>query len=295
MNSLFGDHGGWKEMNNTKLMAIAMLAVVGATANAQSIFNYNVNGGVYSQNFNTLNTSSSAAWSNNASFPFSGMTGWSAWRAGSAGISGSRDATSANNTAIVASDGNSNTGALYSFGSFGSSDRALGNVGSGGTGDFLFVLALKNTTGDTLTQFTLGYDMEQWRNGGNTSAQSMIFDYKDLNSASIAFTDTDANAAGFTTPGGAFDGASVVNTSTATTVNGNAAGLVSGRGGTITGLNWANGDVLLLRWWDDNNQGNDHGLSIDNVTFSAVPEPGTMVALGLGLAAMARRRRANKD
>jgi hypothetical protein len=30
MNSFFGDHGGWKEMNNTKLMAIAMLAVVGA-------------------------------------------------------------------------------------------------------------------------------------------------------------------------------------------------------------------------------------------------------------------------
>jgi hypothetical protein len=41
---------------------------------------------------------------------------------------------------------------------------------------------------------------------------------------------------------------------------------------------------------DANHNGSDAGLAIDDISFEAVPEPFTMSALALGLAAIARKR-----
>jgi hypothetical protein len=47
-----------------------------------------------------------------------------------------------------------------------------------------------------------------------------------------------------------------------------------------------------LRWADLNNTGNDHGLGIDNLSFSAaVPEPSTFALIGLVLAGLTAGRR----
>jgi hypothetical protein len=48
---------------------------------------------------------------------------------------------------------------------------------------------------------------------------------------------------------------------------------------------------LYVAFWMDNGEG-DYG-KIDNVVISAIPEPGTLALLGLGLAALAGRRRAH--
>ncbi len=241
----------------------------------------------YSQNFDTLATGGAAnVWTNDST-----LTGWFLFNKSNAAV-----------TTYAADNGSSNTGSFYSFGASAGaiSDRALGGTASGGayfgspasgTVAGYIAAAFTNSTGVTLNSVTLGFDGEQWRNGGNTSAQAMVLQYGFGSSfASVVWT----------VPGGNFDWSSPVIGSTAATVNGNAAGLASGKGGTLSNLSWDNNSTLWVRWVENNDVGNDHGLAIDNFTLSVnaitttVPESDTsaMILAGLGLMGfMARRRK----
>jgi len=264
-------------MYTRTLITLALLA--GATA-AQAAVAVDTADFIYSQDFDTLaSTGSSNAWANDST-----LSGWSLFTGAGAAIASYR-----------ADTGASNAGAFYSFGAASGSERALGGVGSGGSyfgspasgavAGYIAV-AFTNATGLALTGFTLGFDGEQWRNGGNTSAQGMVLSY--------GFGSSYGDVATWTAPGGAFDWASPVVGSTSGSVDGNGTGLVSGLGGTVATA-WASGDTLWVRWTDVNDVGNDHGLAIDNLSFSvsAVPEASTTAMLLAGLAAMgfvARRR-----
>jgi hypothetical protein len=100
----------------------------------------------------------------------------------------------------------------------------------------------------------------------------------------------------WTAPGSNFDWASTQNTATAAAVNGNTAGLVSGRGGAVN-TTWAAGTTLWLRWVERNDTGNDHGLAIDNFQLTAgsavtpVPLPPALGLLVAGLGGLSRFRR----
>jgi hypothetical protein len=250
---------------------------------AQAQITYTTQGSFYTQNFDSLAASgSNLGWINDSTLP-----GWSLFRQPSPGTGV---------TAYNASTGSSTTGSFYSYGSTGSPDRALGGLaaanayfGTPANGSVAgwIALEIRNDTGSTLPGFTLSYRGEQWRNGGNTSPQTMTLEY--------GFGASFENVTAWQMPGGTFDWTSPVATASAGLVDGNAAGSVGGLGGTLSGLSWNTGESLWLRWTERNDLGSDHGLAIDSFSFTAVPEPRHyMLGVGLGLMMFAglRRRRA---
>ena len=254
---------------NTKTLLSGAALLARAPLAAQAQISIATPSSTYAQSFDSLaNTGTANAWVNDLTLP-----GWSLFS--STGVAA---------TTYRADAGTSNAGAIYSYGSTGSTERALGSVASG-TFAGNIVLALANNTGSVLNSFTIGYTGEQWRNGGNTAAQSLSVEYG-FGATYVTTTFTPAGGLGFTSP---------VVGATAAAVDGNAAGAVANLGGVVA-ANWAVGDTLWVRWVDLNDTGNDHGLAIDNLSFSvtAVPEPDTLALwlAGLGaIAVVARRRR----
>ena len=234
----------------------------------------------YSQDFDSLTTSTTAVpWVNDST-----LAGWSLYTS-----------TLADAPTILGGTGSTSTGSFYSFGAAGSSERALGGTASGGAyfgspasgavAGYIAV-AFTNNSGGALDGFTLAFNGEHWRNGGNTSAQPMVLEYGV--GASIG-------TVGLWSAPASLTWSSPVIGATAAAVDGNMAGRVTSLSATVTSLGWAAGDTLWVRWTERNDIGNDHGLAIDDLSFSvrAVPEPGALTLMLAGLAAVgfvARRR-----
>lgn len=260
----------------TVALAVAATSMIATAANAAVM--YTTSNSTYSQDFNSL---TSGSWSNDST-----LTGWSLFNKDSNALA-----------SIALADGSSNSGGFFSFASASaSSDKALGGTGSGGSyfgspasGNLAGYIALSitNSTGSSIDSFTLNYDGEQWRNGGNTSAHTMNVQY--------GFGSTFSTVSSWTNAASTFNFTSPITGSSASALDGNAAAnRAAGLGGTVSDLTWANGDTLWLRWIEINDAGSDHALAIDNLTFSAnaVPEPASLGLIGIAGLALARRRRA---
>ena len=187
-----------------------------------------------------------------------------------------------------------NTGSFWAFGSSATvTDMALGSVGSATVAadntPMFIALRLTNTTGVTLTSFTVTYDGEEWRDGQSAAAETLTFDYSTTAVAGDWFTTgvfVANSALNFTSP--VFSGT----VATGAAVDGNTAGLTAGITSTVNGLSWAPGTDLWLRWSDNSLAGAaDDGLAIDNFRFSAVPEPSGVLLMGISAMVLAGRRR----
>jgi uncharacterized protein len=198
--------------------------------------------------FDTLVASGSATWTNDSS-----LLGWYHARTGTG-------------TTIVASNGSSNAGNLYSFGTGSASDRALGSVGSSNTavGNLHWGVRLANGTGATITSLTVSYAGEQWRNSA-AAAQTVDFSHR-------IGTGLGASLSDFTT-----GGVAVPELGFTSPVTGGIAAAIDGNGSPnrlaitheITGLSLAPGQEILLRWSDIDHGGSDHGLAVDDLTIVA--------------------------
>jgi hypothetical protein len=247
--------------------------------------------GTYTQNFDTLATTGTTnAWANNSTIP-----GWSLF---SQPVTANPPAI----TTYAAGTGSSGTGAFYSFGVSGQNaleERALGGVASGSTyfgspapssGAVAgwITVAFTNDTASSIASVGVRFDGEQWRNGGNSTPQTMVMEYR----KGSTFDPT----ATWTAPGASFNFISPVATTTAAALDGNlAANRVADIGGTIdlSASPLLNGETLWIRWIENNDTGNDHGLAIDNFRFTPIPEPATIFGAGtvmLGIGAWVRRR-----
>ncbi len=247
------------------LLAITSLSIVAGTSqilqpsfaltNSGSITALNV---PLTENFDALASTvgTGIAWADNSTLP---------------GVYASR-------TTYNAATGSSNTGALYSFGIAGAgavTDRALGSVGSSGTGTVYWGVRLTNNTGTTITSLRVSYAGEQWRNGGATApnvsvAQTVDFQYQvaplgtitAINSPTTGWVDD--NLLDFTSP--------IFGTTAPATLDGNLAANRVALASTIS-VNIPNGQEVWLRWVDFDHSGNDHGLAIDDLSIVADGTP----------------------
>lgn len=145
---------------------------------------------------------------------------------------------------------------------------------------------ITNDTAATLTEFSLGYTGEQWAASGSENNNQLVVSYQVGPIANLADgTWTEISALEFNSPDDVTDDNSL---------NGNA---VANREvfapETVTGLSWAPGTDLWIRWFDANSAGEDQGLGIDDLSFTAIPEPASLALLTLGGALLlgSRRRR----
>lgn len=207
--------------------------------------------GGYTQNFVDLaNSGTGNTWINNST-----ISNWYSQRSGTG-------------TTYAADAGTSNGGNLYSYGTGTNSERAMGSLGSGNSavGNFAHGVLLKNTSGIAITDIKISYTLEQWRNGGNTTANTITFWYK-ISSSTI--TALNPNSNGTWTQVAELSLSSLKNTSSATALDGNAsANKVSASNISIPGLSLENNDFIMLKWEDPDHTGTDHGLAIDDVTIS---------------------------
>ncbi|MBF2075794.1 MAG: ExeM/NucH family extracellular endonuclease [Synechococcales cyanobacterium C42_A2020_086] len=155
--------------------------------------------------------------------------------------------------------GSSNAGALYSFGSADSAERALGSVASGSTGTIFYGARFINDTSAPVTTLTVRYTGEQWRNGGNTTPQALDFAYRIGGSDLTSGAWVDVNSLDFTGP---------VASSTPGALNGNDTANRVAITGNLSGLTLAPGEELWLRWADADDASFDHGLAIDDVSVT---------------------------
>ena len=156
------------------VLAVSILApaLFIQTSDAQIL----MSGGAYSQNFNTLASTNTAVtnWVDNTTLP-----GWYAAKEKGGAF-----------TNYTVSNGAGTSSALYSFGSTGNGERALGSLVNSTPGSIAYGVRFTNNTALSMTNITISYTGEQWRRQ-NTNQQTLAFSYV-LSSSPI----TNADAAG---------------------------------------------------------------------------------------------------
>jgi trimeric autotransporter adhesin len=202
----------------------------------------------YSQDFNTLDTSGTAS----GNLP----TGWAISERGSA---------TADNT-YIGSNGATNAGNTYSCGAPGSSDRALGSLGSGNNRS-RYGMWITNNTGSTIYSMTFNFTCEQWKLGDTTTTfpDTTFFEYS---TAATAIYDSTA----------AWISANALNITSAVTsgvpvgaLDGNLPSNQISKTGTIN-VTIPNGASVWFRFFDVNIGGSDDMIALDDlsITFGTV-------------------------
>ncbi|MBP7867942.1 MAG: endonuclease/exonuclease/phosphatase family protein, partial [Acidobacteria bacterium] len=214
----------------------------------------------YTQNFDTLaNTGTTNPWTNGTS-PLSGF------------YAGQQNGTL---STYRADNGGSNSGALYSYGATGSTERSLGSVSSGTPGTLYHGARFVNDTGGALVGLSIGYTGEQWRCGGNTTPHRIDFQYQIGPAGSIADIKsgswTDFDALDFTGP---------VATATAGPLDGNDAANRLVIAPLQLPVNIPDTYEFWIRWVDVNDTGSDHGLGVDDLLVSRYGSGGVSLSVG---------------
>jgi T5SS/PEP-CTERM-associated repeat protein len=242
----------WK--NN--LLVDGSLQVSGPSAIPISTLSFSGAALVYTQDFNSLAISGANLWRDDAT-----LLGWYA----------ARSVAPNPITNYLASDGSGNSGGLYSFGSTGSSDRALGSIASDSVGTIAYGLCFSNDTANSVSNFTITYTGEQWRDGGDFAVTNTLTVWYRVSPSVVTNPEpglvtnwTQVTNLSFVSPtvlgtvsGGALDGNQATNQHAFSAV-------------FISGLAVPPGQHVFFRWRDLNDSGGDQGMALDDLTIAIV-------------------------
>ncbi|MEX2214248.1 MAG: PEP-CTERM sorting domain-containing protein [Phycisphaeraceae bacterium] len=232
---------GVRPFRGTVMQMVAAMALMLFVASGAKAVPISLTGGAYTQDFDTLATAGSSS-----TLP----PGWAFVETGGNA-----------NGLYVGNNGAQTAGDTYSYGTTGSTDRALGALRSG-TLVPIIGAEFTNNTGGTITSLSINYIGEMWRAGvtGRNAADRIDFAFS-LNATALnngAFTDVDA-----------LDYQSSNINTTAGAVDGNSASFNTPVAGNVNGLNILNGSTFWIRWTDFDISSSDDGLAVDN--FSLTP------------------------
>jgi hypothetical protein len=166
---------------------------------------------------------------------------------------------------LVVDDGSSRSGdASYNYGTTGESDRAIGSRPAKRSGDRATQLAITNDTGAEITELTLAYTGEQWRDSKSKASLPQTL--------SVWFS-TDPGS-GFVSMGSQFVFAGPSNAGLNAAIDGNdPANRTEISGVYVPDVSIPDGQTFYITWHDVNDwyQGtSNHALAIDDV--SVIPE-----------------------
>ncbi|MGB4654142.1 MAG: choice-of-anchor J domain-containing protein [Bacteroidales bacterium] len=193
------------------------------------------------------------------------LTGWQGVRAAGSGTIGEA-------LPLKVTDGSANTGAVYNVGTTGSTERAMGTIGSNSTSP-AFGANFTNSTGSTINKIDFSGFCEQWRTGTNSSVN-------EVHKFEISFNATDL-LTGTWTEVSDFNLIEIVTNSTQSeALDGNAAENRQAISATVDNIEWLTGTDMWIRWTDDNAVGSDALLAIDELKIDVttgsttiLPEP----------------------
>lgn len=214
----------------------------------------------YVQNFNSLsgttNNTADVTWTDNSTLPgwYASKSAYHVTDATMGGAATNFDSTSATN----------NIG-LISFGTAGSTDRALGSRATGtnslstSNNPVRYGVRLVNNTAATITNFSILLTGEQWYASTQSAAHTLQLDYQ-LGATSLTSGTWVSNFTTFTAP--------ISTGTTARALDGNAAANRRGVAGRVNAISWIPGQELWVRVTDTNETGNEQGLAIDDFVFT---------------------------
>lgn len=160
--------------------------------------------------------------------------------------------------AYSANDGTNFSGGIFSFGSSGSTERALGSLNTGSIACYYGAYFINNT-GGLITRLTIEYTGEHWSSGWYNRRDSLAFQYS--TNASSLKTGEWNNFIDLNFVGGTFNFCGAL--------NGNLPENSYFISATIENLSIAAGDVFWIRWKDIKVAWENDGLAIDDFSLSA--------------------------
>ena len=207
--------------------------------------------GSHYQNFNSLSkTEGTNSWVDNQTIP-----GWY-WQCSSLGAI----------STYFSDDGTNTQVGKRGYGTTGDTDRAMGGLCSSNIGPYCYGTKLYNSSSGTITNISVGYTGEQWRNSASVNPQKISFYYKITADPALTFT---SSTTGTWIAVTALDFVSPKTGPGSKALNGNdPSNKQTINDFLIPGIVIPSGSYVLLLWRDQIDSNGDYGLAIDDVTVN---------------------------